>query len=209
MLWWRCERYEWHPQPTVYQVELVSATTRQFPRPENISPTIEPVPEKVNNTELIEEEPEPEETVAETTPKNDARNKSAKPAPASVHDQKLATPHAEGVESGEVTEPQFKIDTKDFPFAYYINLLRFRVKENWRPPPASPAQAGLPKREAIVSFKIGRNGKFSDIALEKASGHFLFDQAARRAVHYASPMPPLPNDFYENYLAVHIQFEGL
>jgi len=99
------------------------------------------------------------------------------------------------------------IDTKDFPFAYYLHILRYRIQENWDPP--FQQSTADKKMNAIVGFRVLRDGKIVDVVLENSSGHFLFDQAAQRAVYLASPLPPLPDDFSDEQLTVHIEFEEL
>ena len=42
--------------------------------------------------------------------------------------------------------------------------------------------------------------------VESPSGNFLFDQAALRAVTQANPLPPLPDQFEDEYLGVHFSF---
>ncbi len=100
---------------------------------------------------------------------------------------------------------QIKIETQKFPFAYYLNLIRYRVQENWDP----PFQANTKKESisAVVGFKVLRDGRIADVVVENPSGIFLFDQAARRAVLTAGPLPPLPDEFTEEYLTVHMEFE--
>ncbi len=45
---------------------------------------------------------------------------------------------------------------------------------------------------AIVLFSIEKNGTIRAVQMEQPSGDWLFDQAALRAIHEASPLPPLP-----------------
>jgi TonB family protein len=99
---------------------------------------------------------------------------------------------------------QFSIEAADFPSPYYLNLLRTRIQQKWRPPPRRNKSI-----QAVVSFRILRSGRFMDIGLSQASGNGMFDLAAQRAIHAAGPLPPLPANFSGPYLTVHIEFEGL
>jgi TonB family protein len=57
-----------------------------------------------------------------------------------------------------------------------------------------------------VVFEISRDGKIRGLAVEKSSGNPLSDQAALRAVTEAAPFPPLPEEFRETFLRVHMGF---
>ena len=48
------------------------------------------------------------------------------------------------------------------------------------------------RRTAYVSFKIGADGRLSDVNIERSSGVLVFDRAALAAVETASPAPPPP-----------------
>lgn len=107
--------------------------------------------------------------------------------------------------STQTSATKVMIDSKEFPFAYYINLLQYRLQENWRPP-YQMDERSQPLRGGVV-FRILRNGAITDIAVESTSGRFVFDRAALRAVLALSPLPPLPGEFNKDYLSVHIEFE--
>ncbi len=107
-----------------------------------------------------------------------------------------------GVAGGQV-----RVETEDFPFAYYLALIRYRIQENWRPPVQNTGDShGM---TAIVGFRVMRSGAVHDINLETSSGRFLFDQAAQRAIHAMGNLPPLPDDFNGDHLTVHIEFESV
>jgi protein TonB len=94
-----------------------------------------------------------------------------------------------------------KLDVVDFPFPHYITLVQYRIESNWE-----PQVSGLDQLLATVYFKIKRDGEIEEIKLEQSSGNVLFDQAARRAVYNANPLPPLPADFEQPTLGVHFDF---
>jgi len=208
MLFGRCDDQTWIPQQTVYQVELVSQVI-DAPRPALSQPApLEPEPNIERKEEAeppeLETKPEPKEEKPVDIQKSEPK-KSPKETP-SNSEAKSDIPNPK-VTSGDSTvtgENRVTIGTENFPFAYYVNLLQSRIKQNWQSPPNLRQ-----KLSAVIGFKVLLNGKFIDIVVEKSSGQFLFDQAAQRAIHYAGPMPPLPNQFLENQLSVHIEFEGL
>ena len=62
------------------------------------------------------------------------------------------------------------------------------------------------KRYVEVAFTILRNGVVKDVEIEQSSGNEIYDRAARRAVEYSAPLPPLPREFEEPDLRVHVKF---
>lgn len=93
------------------------------------------------------------------------------------------------------------LEGKGLENSYYVDLMLQKIKESWR----NPVRGGLLK--ATVYFKIQRDGKIIDAAVEIPSGVSIFDQSALRAVISASPLPPLPSQFTSEYLGVHLEFE--
>ena len=106
----------------------------------------------------------------------------------------------------EDTSKKLQVEVKDFPFSYYLNLLRNRIKSNWLPP--YQAQENNSPLNVNIRFEVFRNGHIENIALDRSSGRYLFDQAALRAVHSAGILPPLPEEFVGDRLIVHIEFEA-
>lgn len=236
MIWFfRVELGAWVPSPAVYQVELVGVA-QSASAPAEIAAAPVATPEPVTTPEPVREdlpeEPAPKYEPPKKSPKEEkkpepSRNEKPQSEPKSKSEPKperkqpVASPPVEnppgqpgakggtatGAATGDSTvsgSNRMNIEIPNFPFAYYLNILKFRIQENWRPPP------GRRQREtAVVKFVVSRQGKISNIVLVKGSGKHHFDQAAQRAVYYADPLPPLPPDFLEEFLTVHIEFEGL
>jgi TonB family protein len=93
----------------------------------------------------------------------------------------------------------------DFRFAYYLAAIRSKVGSHWVPPPGVDAR-GRPVR-ATVYFRVSRDGTVSLAQIETSSGFAFFDQTAMRALLAATPLPPLPAGYTDNYLGVHFGFE--
>ena len=86
----------------------------------------------------------------------------------------------------------------------YYTIIWGKIRESWiLPGGLVKNQEGL---EAIISFKILRDGKIEDIRFEKFSGNSYFDKSVLRAVEKADPLPPLPREFKEEYLDVGVRF---
>ncbi len=63
------------------------------------------------------------------------------------------------------------------------------------------------RMSSVVRFKIMRDGTARGIEVEEKSGNSLFDYAALSAVRGSTPFPPLPDDFPERSLKVHVEFK--
>ena len=89
----------------------------------------------------------------------------------------------------------------DFPYAWYYAAILRKVGERWD-------DKALPGQQPTVVFEIGRDGQvnMNTIAVEKSSGNPLYDRAAVRAIQDANPFPPLPDDFKNPLLRVHLGF---
>ncbi|MCX5785828.1 MAG: TonB family protein [Elusimicrobia bacterium] len=95
-------------------------------------------------------------------------------------------------------------DTNNFPYPWFITQVREALWNAW--------SAKMPSGGALkctVKFDILRGGAAKSITVEKSSGNRLFDYAAQSSVESAAPFPPLPEDFYEERLSVHVEFKAL
>lgn len=90
------------------------------------------------------------------------------------------------------------LDNPDFTYAYYLDRLLSLIDAQW----ARPAMGSGVK--ATIFFRIGRDGKMSDLQVEQSSGYNSFDLAALRAVQNAAPFPPLPRAYKHEDLGVHL-----
>jgi len=95
--------------------------------------------------------------------------------------------------------------TSSFPFTYYLQIIIDRVSSNWFTATSNLDYSG--EYQSVVYFKILRNGQIADLKIEQPSELPALDLTARRAVELAAPFPPLPRDFENDYLVVHLIFE--
>jgi TonB family protein len=100
-----------------------------------------------------------------------------------------------GARAGGVT-----LDVKDFCCPDYLSTMSDRIRGNWN------QNQGLAGR-VIVKFTIKRDGTLTDVELERGTGNYLLDTEARRAVVYTRQLPPLPAQFTEASLTVHLIFD--
>jgi TonB family protein len=163
----------------------------------------------------VEPEPEPEpEEEEEMAPPPDARKPKPKPRekPAKIVPTTEIEKTVPGVGSGTVGSEEggaggsgtgsVAFDGTDFPFANYIGRMRRKIAGHWRVPEGSQGE----DRFCVVYFRVMRDGSIAEAGVEQPSGLFIFDQAAERAVIQASPLPPLPPEYREQYLGVHFSF---
>ena len=138
-----------------------------------------------------------------TPPKKQAPKPAAEPAPAAV-----AAPSSEEFPTtGAAAGPSVQgtsvagIDAAYFPFDYYVSQFLNRLSANWYRPPAPPGTA------CVVRFVVAKSGRILEAEVERASGVAAFDRAALRAVLSSNPLPPLPFEFNEDKLGIHLKFE--
>ncbi len=93
----------------------------------------------------------------------------------------------------------------NFPYTYYLNIITERVSASWF---TSLVDPGVPGNfQTIIFFKIQKNGQVTDLEIEQSSGLTPLDLSALRAVRASAPFPPLPRDYDDAYLAIHLIFE--
>jgi protein TonB len=159
------------------------------------APKPEPPPKPAAETK------QPAKVVVPAKPEKKTSPAPPKSAPTSSgaagNSTKSANTGGSGVSGGNV----MKIDAEEFPFPYYLVQVQNLIERNWRAP-----FSGQGQRATTVYFKISRSGEVEDVKIEQTSGNALFDQAAMRAVYYASPLPPLPAGSGLQSLGVHFDF---
>ena len=185
-------------------MRLVSLEETEKPKPEKAAP---PPEEKPKEIPPKIEEPKPEELVPPTkqkpTKKKEEPPKKTVPSTRIEKHKDLETTDADSTAVPDVATGDIALDTDDFPFAYYLSTIKRKIAANWRVPGGSPG-GGL--RFCRVYFRISSSGSVESPGIETSSGSFLFDQLALRAVIQASPLPPLPSGFSDDYLGVHFSF---
>ena len=80
---------------------------------------------------------------------------------------------------------------RGLPFILYTQEVKQRVKQSWI---VAEHKSGL---TAVVRFGILANGEVVEVELAERSGDSIFDESAMRAVRKASPLPP-PPEAYRN-----------
>ena len=93
-----------------------------------------------------------------------------------------------------------QLDVKNFCCPEYLVQMVQRIRQNWNPKQGAGG-------EPVVKFTIRRDGMLTNVEVEKPSGQDLLDLEARRAVLKTMQLPPLPREFTESSLTVHLTFD--
>jgi TonB family protein len=140
-------------------------------------------------------------------PKQKPPSKSEKPAalpapaPAAESPEPDSGPPVDGHGPAAAGTTVQGLDAAYFPFDYYVTQFLSRLSANWYKP-AAPAGTSC-----VVRFTITKSGRISDAEVQTPSPYPAFDRAALRAVLSSNPLPPLPFEFNEEKLGVHLRFE--
>jgi TonB family protein len=181
------------------------------PAPAPVAPPAEPAPapkakpviEKPSEKVLPSAKAMPE-------PKKPAKPEKPKPVPGvakALGGPAVELPSAAGAANGSTSGAGVSFGASvtsfdaDFPFAYYVEQLLSLIGANWFKPESDEGAT------CVVSFRIVRSGQVTDVKVDSSSGVSYYDRAAARAVYAANPLPPLPPDYRNESLGVHLKFE--
>jgi TonB family protein len=92
------------------------------------------------------------------------------------------------------------LDVANFCCPDYLIQMVDRIRSNW------VQRAEVPGAN-IVKFTIRRDGTLVDITLEKSSGYQNLDLSSQRALFVTKTLNPLPAQFPNATLTVHLNFE--
>jgi protein TonB len=90
-------------------------------------------------------------------------------------------------------------------FAYYIALIDNKLAANYAVPVHPGGNGDI--LAVRVLFRIGRQGRVSDVQVEIPSPYPALDSAALRAVYRSAPFPPLPPRWTEETVLLAATFE--
>lgn len=174
-------------------------------RPAPVAPPAAKVPEMV----------EPTTTPAPKTPPklvNKAIDKSTARKPNSGPEIKAGDAKADtggaAIPFGGLTRPSgggsansgAYTDYANFCCPTYLTQMTDLIRRNWT---NNQGATG----EVLMKFTIQRDGTLSNVQVEKSSGNALLDLESQRALAKTRTLPPLPREFTENTLTVHLTFD--
>ena len=87
----------------------------------------------------------------------------------------------------------------DFCCPAYIKLMNDKITANWN----NKAEVG---GDVIIKVTILRDGRLAGTAVETSSGYTSLDNSARRAVELTRQLTPLPDEYPNPTLIVHLTF---
>jgi len=93
-----------------------------------------------------------------------------------------------------------RLDVGDFCCPDYLVTMLDRIRGNWDQRAETPGVV-------IVRFTIERDGRLTQVGVEESSGNPLLDNASLRAVLITRQLPPLPAQFPNPTLTVHLNFQ--
>jgi TonB family protein len=93
------------------------------------------------------------------------------------------------------------IDNASFDYPYWFVQAFSKVERNW----TNPVYANQPL-SCTVYFQVISSGRIIKIEIEQSSGIDAFDRACERAVKLSQPLPPLPDNFADEILGIHLKF---
>jgi len=96
------------------------------------------------------------------------------------------------------------VDGGNFPFIYYLQIVRDKISRNWFPPLGVIIPGDT--KSMVIYFKISKNGDVFSAEIEEGSGNSLLDQSALRSVLVSNPFPPLPFGYTDEDLGIHFRF---
>jgi periplasmic protein TonB len=92
------------------------------------------------------------------------------------------------------------LDVADFCCPDYLILMVDRIRSNWSQLVEVP---GI----VMIKFTIQRDGSITEPTVEQSSGYASLDLNARRALQLTRQLPPLPGQFPNPTLTVHLNFQ--
>ena len=91
---------------------------------------------------------------------------------------------AEFNQDAEKASGKNSVEAKAALADFGVHILGARIKKYWRLPPNIPGNL-----KVKLFVKLDKKGNVTKAAIKQSSGNKLFDDAALRAVHDASPLP--------------------
>ena len=92
------------------------------------------------------------------------------------------------------------LDVGNFCCPEYLATMLDLIRGHWDPRQQVPG-------ETLVAFTILRDGRITDVEVERSSGYYALDLTSQRALLLTKQLPPLPSAFTEDHLTVHLNFQ--
>ncbi len=99
-----------------------------------------------------------------------------------------------GGERGYAEQGPLSFETSWYNWGDYAQSMVSRIRVNWYANMPQLIRTGI-AGVVTIRFTIQRDGRITDVAIIKSSGHPPYDFAARKAIELSSPLNALPKDF--------------
>jgi len=118
--------------------------------------------------------------------------------------QEIEKKSKEAIKKGlpDITPKVYTGSGRGFTYSYYLNILLGKIQKNWH----NPFKNKDIILKSIVYFEVDKKGTIYNIRLEESSGNEVYNETTIRAVTLTRKLPPLPQEFSDDYLKVHLEF---
>jgi protein TonB len=111
-----------------------------------------------------------------------------------------------GTTSPDVKEEEtVSLNTQEFKYYAYFSHIKRHIEMAWNYP--LEAQKNQWEGRLSLTFVVESDGTVSDIILVHSSGHEILDEAAIKAIKFASPFNPIPESIGVKRLRINASFE--
>lgn len=179
------------------KLEVIKVSIAPMPQPKVLGTPNPPeeAPEKnkpVNKVPQEKSVPAPKTATPKTAPPAEKKPAEVKPA------EKKGLP--DGLPD---IKPQIYTGSgRGFSYSYYLNILLNKIGSNWQ----NPYRGQDIILKTVVYFEVDKSGSIYNVRLEDDSGNDTYNETTLRAVASAGKLPPLPQEFSNDYLKVHLEF---
>lgn len=176
-----------------------TAPLADVPKPAPIRPPAAKAPEMTlpsSTARPVKPAPKPRPTATEAIPTR-ATTPASQAAAAGAEPRGLGFG---GLSTGGGMGSGSYLDVANFCCPDYLATMLQLIQGNW----VARQEVG---GETLVLFRIQRDGRLTDIELERSSGYPALDLTAQRALFLTRKVPPLPSAFPDDHLTVHLRFE--
>ncbi|MBN2620398.1 TonB C-terminal domain-containing protein [candidate division WOR-3 bacterium] len=178
--------------PPMPQFEVVKVSIAPLPQPKVVSVAEPVMPEIPEIVEKKSEDKAPPQ-VEKNKEKKESRNENP-PQPKNEQNVKKGLP--------DIKPTIYTGSGRGFTYSYYLNILLTKIQKNWD----NPFKGKDVVLKSIVYFEVDQKGTINNVRLEENSGNDLYNETTIRAITLTKKLPPLPQEFSDDYLKVHLEF---
>lgn len=180
--------------------QMAGATTQKAEPDTKPSPAAPPVAKaEMALPKTAKATPPPKATARILDEKPRALPKSAEASTGDARIQTSSKTQGFGLSSGGAGTGGY-LDVQNFCCPDYLTTMIQLIQRNWN---GQQDVAG----QTLMKFTVMRDGRITAMQVERGSGYFALDQGAQRALIATRQLPPLPAQFPDQSLTVHLNFQ--